>query len=194
MVRCVEEARGAVRAAKGKGGGYVPASEMNRRVASIVTAFGDGSGDEKGYPPNIEVVCHYDYGSEGDGESASVTSGVKPSSVLSSPTESEKLEMVRMARRWIDKEGMFVGRNNLHPCKVLYREQSGEGADDTYMVTITHRDDYGGGTKNRLVKNIPRRAILFRNKPYTSDQQLVNAFRHSIAIPDDMLPPSWKNI
>ena len=152
-------------AAKGEGGGYVPASEMNRRVASIVTAFGDGSGGGEGHPSNIEVVCHCDYERGGDKESASMTSGAKPSGVLSSPTESEKLEMVCTARRWIDKEGMFVGRNNLHPCKVLYREQSDEGADDTYMVTITHRDDYSGRMKNRLVKNIPRRAILFRNKP-----------------------------
>ena len=41
--------------------------------------------------------------------------------------------------------------------------------------------------------DIPRMAIRFTDRPYTSDMFLKEAFRHSISIPDDMFPEVWKN-
>ena len=41
--------------------------------------------------------------------------------------------------------------------------------------------------------DIPRMAIRFTDRPYTSDIFLSQAFRHFIGIPDDMFPEAWKN-
>ena len=42
--------------------------------------------------------------------------------------------------------------------------------------------------------DVPRSAIRFYNLPYTTDLHLETAFRHSIAIPDELLPPQWRNL
>lgn len=41
--------------------------------------------------------------------------------------------------------------------------------------------------------DIPRMAIRFTDRPYTSDMFLEEAFRHSISIPDDIYPKEWLN-
>jgi hypothetical protein len=40
---------------------------------------------------------------------------------------------------------------------------------------------------------VPRSALKFFNKPYTSDIHLSSAFRHPIGIPDDIFPVKWRN-
>jgi hypothetical protein len=39
--------------------------------------------------------------------------------------------------------------------------------------------------------DVPRHAIRFVDKPYTSDQHLKGAFRHPIAFPDKLIPDQW---
>lgn len=41
--------------------------------------------------------------------------------------------------------------------------------------------------------DIPRMAIRFTDRPYTSDMFLKQAFRHPIGIPDQLFPPAWMN-
>jgi len=49
--------------------------------------------------------------------------------------------------------------------------------------------------KPKYVKltDIPRMAIRFTDRPYTSDMFLKQAFRHHIGIPDEIFPDAWKN-
>jgi SET domain len=42
--------------------------------------------------------------------------------------------------------------------------------------------------------DVPRSAIRFFNRPYTTDIHLDTAFRHSIGIPDELFPEQWKNL
>jgi hypothetical protein len=42
--------------------------------------------------------------------------------------------------------------------------------------------------------DVPRSAIRFFNRPYTTDIHLDTAFRHSIGIPDALFPVQWKNL
>ncbi|GKY95466.1 hypothetical protein MPSEU_000508200 [Mayamaea pseudoterrestris] len=42
--------------------------------------------------------------------------------------------------------------------------------------------------------NVPREALLFLDKPYTSDLHQTNVFRHSIGIPDEIFPKAWRNV
>jgi hypothetical protein len=44
-----------------------------------------------------------------------------------------------------------------------------------------------------LVKDVPREAFVFVDRPSTSDMALPNAFRHDIRIPDELFPEAWKN-
>eukprot|EP00957_Ditylum_brightwellii_P071502 5435504-Ditylum_brightwellii.AAC.1 len=38
---------------------------------------------------------------------------------------------------------------------------------------------------------MPRMAIAFIDRPLTSDQHILNSFRHEIEIPDDIFPNIW---
>lgn len=42
-----------------------------------------------------------------------------------------------------------------------------------------------------VVTNIPRRAILLVDRPYTSDTFIQGAFRHEIGVPDGFYPETW---
>ena len=80
------------------------------------------------------------------------------------------------------------------PCSVL-REQK----DGRYVVRI-HQNPYFSGQPwhennlPRLLVNYPRSAIHYFVQPRASDQQLANAFRQWIQIPEDMFPSQWKNL
>ena len=41
--------------------------------------------------------------------------------------------------------------------------------------------------------DVPRHAFQYRDRPYTTDMFLRNAFRHDIRIPDHLFPEVWKN-
>lgn len=166
---------------------YIPASEMNYKMAPITTAFEESS---LSYPPNIEVACYYEYShSESSSDEETLMLRGLLSSDPSSPAELDKLN-IRAAYQWENQKDLFIEINR-HPCKVITKELSDEGID-LYLAIITQRDT--GQTMHQLVKEIPRKAIVFQDRQYTSDQQLPNVFRHDIAIPDSMFPPSWKNI
>jgi hypothetical protein len=97
---------------------------------------------------------------------------------------------------------------NLRPCTILQRN------DATNEYTVRIRNRYGlaeseripnkTGKKNKnipkmhIVTHIPRFAIRFSDKIYTTDQHLENAFRHEINFPDhDMdhiYPEQWKDL
>jgi len=71
-----------------------------------------------------------------------------------------------------------------------------------YTVVVTRpedkkkkKDDKKKEEKEKYIKltDIPRMAIRFTDRPYTSDMFLKEAFRHPIFIPDDIWPQQWSN-
>jgi hypothetical protein len=59
-----------------------------------------------------------------------------------------------------------------------------------YRVTVTNettRESY-------KVKNVPATAILLVDKPYTSNQYLLQSFRHAIELPNEVWPDTWKDL
>ena len=48
--------------------------------------------------------------------------------------------------------------------------------------------------EKQIVTHVPREAIRFSDKLYTTDQHLEYAFRHPIGMPDDIFPLQWKNL
>ena len=55
--------------------------------------------------------------------------------------------------------------------------------------------EWNGKSGTTWVKHVPQKAILFVDKPGTSDQHMADSFRHYIGIPDDIFPKGpWRNI
>ena len=82
-------------------------------------------------------------------------------------------------------------------CFVEARYQSDGESGTTrtlYQIYLVGGTKGGNEKKKVFVDDVPREAICFMNKPYTSDQHIESAFRHTIHIPDDMFPRKWMDL
>lgn len=109
--------------------------------------------------------------------------------------------------KWEATRGIFE-YNHLRPCRVLERHNAGttkryrpnsDNDGTIYIYTVQIMNRYGLKKEERLtepliVTHVPRRAIRFTDKIYTTDQHLPKAFRHSIHLPDDIFPDAWKDL
>jgi len=100
--------------------------------------------------------------------------------------EEERLKW-RPSKHWPEK---------LVLCNILSRTYNAEA--DTYMYEIKlwpnmqHTRDEGTPI-NYVDYDVPHSAIRFVDKPFRSDQHMLNAFRHPIGFPEDMTPHFWRN-
>lgn len=102
------------------------------------------------------------------------------------------------------------GDHNYWPCSVIRKEDNGgdddldddldddDDSNNSYTVQIHQNPHYVNAPWQenevpRLLANVARQAIHFFVKPYQTDQQLPNTFRHFIGISDDIFPTKWKN-
>lgn len=138
------------------------------------------------YPDNIFTSCYYRYS---DNKSEAEQQQLE----VEQEQQQQKTRTVT-AFRWRRTRGLLEPRN-LRPCSVLQRNEG----DGTFTVRIRNR--YGLAAEERLprgalhiVTHVPRYAIRFSDKIYTTDQHLENAFRHEIGIPDDIFPEKWKDL
>jgi hypothetical protein len=63
--------------------------------------------------------------------------------------------------------------------KWLYRAVMWDAESQTYTGTL---------------RDVPRAALVYLDRPYTADIHLGTSFRKSIDVPDHMFPPKWRNI
>ena len=87
--------------------------------------------------------------------------------------------------------------DNLRPCNILQREKLPNG-HFVYTVLIHNRpglapheripttttSDRSKKTQMHVVTGVPRAAIRFTDRAYSTDQHLENAFRHEIGLPE----------
>jgi hypothetical protein len=134
------------------------------------------------YPDNVFTSCFYRYSDHVDEVAAqSTTSDAATTSV-----------------RWEQTRSLF-DLQNLRPCHVLQRQQDPKMGT---VFTVQIRNRYGLSARERLPKDaplhivthVPRHAIRFSDKLYTSDQHLEGAFRHEIGLPDGLFPDHWKHL
>lgn len=81
---------------------------------------------------------------------------------------------------------------NLYPCHIVERNDD----DNTYTAVMANQEWALKQTQlppNYVVQSIPRHAIVMSDKHGSSDQHLADAFRHYIAIPDEIFPRAWRN-
>jgi hypothetical protein len=107
---------------------------------------------------------------------------------------------------WYELEaGEFWGYPLVY-CHVLQRavnENSGAGEytveliffNDDLAQSLTETDltyDASKPLQKRYVDvRVPRRAIKWNEKPYSGDSHLLNAFRHPILLPDNLVSKAW---
>lgn len=166
---------------------HTSASELNVVEDHIRTIF------EEPYPEGVTTACHYRYGSTQDEKLAASNPNNRP---VDGSIRVEEIE--EHAFRWIDYGGRStISGDYFRPCEIVARH-----ADPThgsvYTVKMVNRPnqlewDQIPAEYHHYVKDVPRRAILFVNEPYTSHQHHKHAFRHEIGFPnpDDTWPSAW---
>jgi hypothetical protein len=97
---------------------------------------------------------------------------------------------------WRYHPALTEAADNAYPCDVVERtivetpdDLAGNGLDNTYTVVLKVDEN-----NLKSVEGIPRAAIRFVDQRYTSDQFLPTAFRHTIGIPDHMVPEAWRDM
>lgn len=156
---------------------YTPAYVMDDVVSVLRTEVEQRSHP---YPDNLFTSCFYRFGDH------------KDEALAASNDHGETT-----AFKWKMSRGLF-DFENLRPCSVLQHSKTPDG-NDWYTVRIRNR--YGMAPEERIPKGmmhivtlLPRNAIQFSDKIYTTDQHLENAFRHEIGIPDSLFPEQWMDL
>ncbi|CAB9501646.1 Guanylate cyclase [Seminavis robusta] len=80
-------------------------------------------------------------------------------------------------------------------CTVLERhEPKKEGKQHSYRVEmLIGVDEATGEDQTIIVDRVPHKWIFLTDKVKSADWHMPNTFRHTIAIPDEIFPPAWKN-
>jgi hypothetical protein len=161
---------------------YVSAAQLNKRVEWLRTPE---ELEADPYPPNVFLGCFVNLSLE------------RP------PDSSAPL-------RWEYKRGLYMNGHDIMPCEVVQRKDFGDPKDAydrrdsirpveahyTMRVYPPSEEDDDGNERpvpDFVMDGVPRKAIRFFDEIYTSDQFLTNAFRHEIQLPDEMVPPAWRD-
>lgn len=95
-----------------------------------------------------------------------------------------------------DDEEVAYDHNYLFDVTVLDRtppSAAGDSSISGYTYKVEWRDE--GLGKATIVAGVPHAALVFFDKPGTSDQYTEHAFRHHIGIPDEIFPQGpWRNL
>mmetsp|Transcript_26489 Transcript_26489/g.40975 ORF Transcript_26489/g.40975 Transcript_26489/m.40975 type:complete len:651 (-) Transcript_26489:54-2006(-) len=195
-------------------GEYVSASDLNVSESRLKTVFEQAANN---YPENVATVCYYRY-DRGEEEEATKlwnsrqrteetlevdgNRALRPgfdSAVYLARLNRTLPTILQHAPAWRNFERVLSGVN-ARPCKVIMRHSTeDEGAGDRYLVRMYNRwnqQDFSSIPTNQVehyVAEVPRHAIHFVDRPYTSDQHLKGAFRHEMNFPDDMFPVQWRD-
>jgi hypothetical protein len=193
----------------------ITAAEMNQRQDTPRTIF-EQVGNP--YPNNIATVCHYHFESTDHMNESKYPPFIVPNEAawVKQPSgrwadflhpaadgmeELQQInidEIIEKAPSWENDD--LTGRY-LRPCKIIARQQHTGNSDDSfYVVRVYNRSDMkdyqkiDSNKREYYVQHVPRSAIAFVDKPYTSPAHSINAFRHEIGIPDEMFPTAWKDL
>jgi hypothetical protein len=92
-------------------------------------------------------------------------------------------------RKWDD--------GTLVPCDILRYRYDEQMNEILYTVVFEAPGQENDADDSRTAagrsEEVPREAIQFRDRPYTTDMFMENTFRHDIPIPDALFPSAWEN-
>lgn len=105
-------------------------------------------------------------------------------------------------RCWIDYDAEDQDEEGFY----AYQEIGSADLDDTLPCTLIGKEELDGMTfykvtfydseieKDVKVKGVTWNMITYVDKAYTGNQHLRQSFRHYIELPDEMIPPSWRDL
>ena len=157
---------------------YTPSYVMDDAIRMMRT---EQEQKEHPYPDNLFTSCFYRYSDRSEEERATGQNSKKKDSITSF--------------RWHLTKGLY-DLKNFRPCQVLKRMEDNSGRS-AYAARILNRPGLDiteiiPKDELHVVTHIPRAAIQFSDKAYTTDQHLKYAFRHEIGLPEELIPSSWK--
>lgn len=89
------------------------------------------------------------------------------------------------------------------PCTILSAEYDENDEITSYRIRAeviegeedeSYHSNKAKTTRSIKMKNVPRDAITYVEKPYTGNQFLRQSFRQEILLPDDVFPEAWKDL
>jgi len=168
---------------------YAPAFAADEGITILST---QKELEDKPNPSNLITSCFYRYHKD---DPALHARGDPARNISSAP--------------WQLQPGIFELRN-LRPCTIMQRTEVDNTQDDSsddedkepsYYYTVVVRNRYGLHADERvplghvhIATQVPRRAIRFTDKIYTTDQHLEGAFREPIGLGDDIFPQQWMDL
>ena len=187
-------------------GDYAPAYVFDEAVSVLGTQ--EEMQSKRLYPQNLITSCFYRYDTEDP--------------ALVKQFQRSKTSQNITTNQWRFSPGIFELRY-LRPCTVMQRlevetpkpqgdnnqqeqqkqptENADAAAEPVYYYTVVIRNRYGLLPRERIptghmhvVTRVPRHAIRFTDRIYTTDQHLTGAFRHEIGLGDDIFPSQWMDL
>lgn len=161
--------------------GYVSAIDMNKDAEERHFVLRTSKEQESDpYPSNIQTLCRYR---------------------VAQKDKAKKYEPKTETKIWDASHA----KAKFQPCEILSKHATRKD-EYLYEIRILERNGrlgiYGKDSKipgvpkgqKVFVKSIPRKAIEFGDKMYSTDTLLPNAFRHEIVVSDDIWPESWNDL
>ena len=148
---------------------YTPAWELNDYTLPVRTHAEQAI---RPYPENVWIGCYL--GPVDEEQSGSIVDG-------------------SLEYKWTYRPNMYHTTLDVTECQILERYKdyietadSIRPVDERYKVQVwKHRQ------MAWVISDVPRRAIEFFDKQYTSELKLSNAFRHEMDLPNHMVPDAW---
>jgi SET domain len=142
------------------------------------------------YPENIFTSCFYRYSDHKNKSKTHLAS--------STATKPDQDGDVVVTVQWKQTRGIFE-LSNLRPCHVLQREHRGGKEGTVFTVQIRNRPQLKPSEvipkgSIHIVNRVPRHAIRFSDKMYSTDQHLESAFRHEMNSFNDGYPEQWLDL
>eukprot|EP00592_Proboscia_alata_P020414 CAMPEP_0194404764 /NCGR_PEP_ID=MMETSP0176-20130528/3278_1 /TAXON_ID=216777 /ORGANISM="Proboscia alata, Strain PI-D3" /LENGTH=677 /DNA_ID=CAMNT_0039203269 /DNA_START=30 /DNA_END=2063 /DNA_ORIENTATION=+ len=141
----------------------------------------------KPYPENIQTACMFYHTEDTDYDIRPLTADELKEENFEGPAN---LYLANWTK---------PNNDCLRYCKILSRyteEESGEkffyNVEVLPQTTNLHDDCYHTDEEKLFVDKIPEHAVTIVDEVLTRDHHLVNAFRHPIGLPDELLPTKWR--
>ena len=146
---------------------YVYSFEMNRNKGDMIRTVDEQQADP--YPANLQTSCFY-----------------RP------PRNTPNLDGTF---EWDSVKNMVYNYYFVRPCLILNRYIFFDGKA-TYKVKMLNREGMSPELElppgvNHIVTNVPHDAVRFTDKVYTTDQHLMEGFRHEIGLPEGVFQEVW---
>ena len=168
---------------------HISAESMNNRKEEYFILRTEKEQQSHPYPADVFTSCYYSYSDY--------------SSKNHHPLSTTNSAPTRSITEW-KPTSRVISLRNLRPCLVIRRDiartnvnNNGDSSSQIYTVRVMNRVGLAESERipkghAHLVTHVPRHAIVFSDKIYTSDQHLLNSFRKEIGL-GDLFPSQWKD-